>query len=146
MFCKTTKHSSCAKQNCTKMHTSIQSIFVQFCLEQENSKCKTWFVFHKYTVPVSQNSKVYTGQKRSLAPTCTFKGPFMCTFMYHMKIYMYTTCTTYIHTGVHVYHIHCHVHVCLFNVFLMSFHNKRKNRTFMDTSPEALFVIFLLLV
>ena len=35
MFCKTTKHSSCAKQNCTKMHTSIQSIFVQFCLEQE---------------------------------------------------------------------------------------------------------------
>ena len=41
MFCKATKHSSCAKQKLYKMHTSTQSIFVQFCLEQEKCGCLT---------------------------------------------------------------------------------------------------------
>ena len=56
MFCKTTKHSSCAKQNCTKMHTFIQSIFVQFCLEQEEFEMRRGF-FHII-------SKVSTGEIR----------------------------------------------------------------------------------
>ena len=60
MFCKTTKHSSCAKQKLYKMHTSTQSIFVQFCLEQEKCGCS----YMKSFTPQNDHKKLPSQQRR----------------------------------------------------------------------------------